>query len=156
ESKANPYPDLPDPLRLKDGRKVTTAEAWWKQRRPEIIEDFDREVYGRVPADTPKVKWEVTSTTEGKSGETPAGTKHLIGHVANPPCPPIPVAIQLTLTTPAGATGPVPVILEFGFGGFAPRGPGAGPAAKGGAVPKAPGAGRPLGPGGGGPPWQAQ
>src|SRR3954469_20214557 len=39
ESKANPYPALPDPLVLKDGGKVTTTEAWWNQRRPEIVED---------------------------------------------------------------------------------------------------------------------
>ena len=51
--KANPYPDLPDPLTLKNGRKVTTADAWWKQRRPEIVEDFEREVFGRVPANVP-------------------------------------------------------------------------------------------------------
>ena len=30
ESKANPYPDLPDPLTLKDGKKVTSAKVWWK------------------------------------------------------------------------------------------------------------------------------
>jgi hypothetical protein len=54
ESKANPFPILPDPLTLKSGVKVTTAEAWWKQRRPEIVEDFDREIYGRVPKETPK------------------------------------------------------------------------------------------------------
>ena len=30
ESKANPYPNLPDPLVLKDGTKVTSAEMWWK------------------------------------------------------------------------------------------------------------------------------
>ena len=47
EAKANPYPDLPDPLASKDGRKVTTAKMWWSERRPEIVEDFDREVYGR-------------------------------------------------------------------------------------------------------------
>ena len=64
ESKANPYPNLPDPLVLKNGKKVTTAEMWWKQRRPEIVEDFDREIYGRVPKETPKVKWEVTDTTK--------------------------------------------------------------------------------------------
>src|SRR5579859_8069360 len=34
EAKANPYPKLPDPLRLKDGTKVTTPEMWWKRRRP--------------------------------------------------------------------------------------------------------------------------
>src|SRR5271169_2897155 len=48
ESKVAPY-SLPDPLVLKNGKKVRTAKAWWKQRRPEIVEDFDREVYGRVP-----------------------------------------------------------------------------------------------------------
>src|SRR5262245_65077754 len=61
ESKANQNLKLPDPLTLKNGQKVTTAEMWWKQRRPEIVEDFDREVYGRVPKETPKVKWEVTA-----------------------------------------------------------------------------------------------
>src|SRR5579859_6653272 len=40
ESKANPYPNLPDPLTLKNGQKVTTPEMWWNQRRPEIVEDF--------------------------------------------------------------------------------------------------------------------
>ncbi|MBN2593143.1 MAG: hypothetical protein JXA81_06525, partial [Sedimentisphaerales bacterium] len=59
EAKANPYPNLPDPLVLKNGQKVTTAQMWWNQRRPEIVEDFDGEIYGRVPKDTPKVKWEV-------------------------------------------------------------------------------------------------
>ena len=49
ESLANPFPNLPDPLTLKNGQKVTTPDMWWKQRRPEIVEDFEREVYGRVP-----------------------------------------------------------------------------------------------------------
>src|SRR5215472_13209533 len=34
ESVANPYPDLPPVLKLKNGEAVTTPEAWWKQRRP--------------------------------------------------------------------------------------------------------------------------
>jgi len=117
ESKANPYPDLPDPLVLKNGQKVTTAEMWWNQRRQEIVEDFDREIYGRVPRDTPKVNWEVTSTTRETNGDVPVITKHLLGHVDNSSYPHITVDIKLTLTTPANATGPVPVIMEFGFGG---------------------------------------
>jgi hypothetical protein len=117
ESKATPYPDLPDPLVLKNGQKVTTAQMWWNQRRPEIVEDFDREIYGRVPKDTPRVKWEVTSTTNEKNGDVPVITKELVGHVDNSSYPAITVDIQLTLTTPADATGPVPVIMEFGFGG---------------------------------------
>ena len=64
ESKANPFPNLPDPLMMNDGTKVTTADMWWKQRRPEIVEHFDREIYGRVPGNTPKVTWEVTNTTK--------------------------------------------------------------------------------------------
>lgn len=116
ESKANPYPDLPDPLALKNGRKVTTAKMWWNQRRPEIVEDFDREIYGRAPKSTPKVKWEVTKTTKEMNGDVPVITKQLVGHVDNSSYPQVTVDIQLTLTTPADATRSVPVIMEFGFG----------------------------------------
>ena len=49
ESKANPYPDLPDPLTTSDGQKVTTPEMWWNKRRPEIVEMYSKYVYGRVP-----------------------------------------------------------------------------------------------------------
>jgi hypothetical protein len=154
ESKANPYPNLPDPLTLKNGEKVTTPEQWWNARRSEIVEDFDREVYGRVPKDVPKVTWEVTNTTEEKVGDIPAITKRLVGHVDNSRCPQVTVDIQLTLTRPAEARGPVPVMMEFGFGRFGPR-PG-GPQAKG-ATPKAtPKAAPPAGFGGGGPSWQQQ
>jgi hypothetical protein len=134
ESKANPYPDLPDPLTLKNGKKVTTASEWWSKRRPEIVEDFDREVYGRVPKVTPKVKWEVVSSTTGKNGDFDIVTKQLVGVVDNSMDPDIEVRIALTLATPANATGPVPVIMQFGGFGF-----GAGPAAQ-------PPAGPPYGP----------
>src|SRR3954463_8439387 len=60
-AKANPFPVLPDPLTLKNGQKVTTAEMWWKERRPEIVEDFEREVFGRGPKNVPKVTWTVVS-----------------------------------------------------------------------------------------------
>ncbi len=128
ESKANPYPDLPDPLILKNGKKVTTAKMWWDQRRPEIVEDFDREIYGRVPKVTPSVKWEVTSTTKETNGDVPIIVKKLTGHVDNSSFPEITVDIQLVLTTPADATGKVPVIMEFGFIGPFPGRAGRGPA----------------------------
>jgi hypothetical protein len=66
ESKANPYPRLPDPLLLKNGRRVTSKKVWWSQRRPELVEDFDREVYGRVPRNVPKVNWEGREYHQGK------------------------------------------------------------------------------------------
>jgi hypothetical protein len=120
EAKANPYPDLPDPLTSKNGQKITTPEQWWNVRRPEIVEDFDREIYGRVPAQTPKVTWEVTQTRREHIGDVPVITKTLLGHVDNSAYPAITVDIQLTLTTPADAPAPVPVMLEFGFL-FGPR-----------------------------------
>ena len=115
EAKANPYPTLPDPLILKNGKKVKEARVWWSKRRAEIIEDFDREIYGRVPKDTPKVNWEILKSTQEKNGEYEVVTKKLIGHVDNATYPAIKVDIDLTLSTPANATGPVPVMMEFGF-----------------------------------------
>ncbi|MSV27824.1 MAG: acetylxylan esterase [Bryobacterales bacterium] len=117
ESKANPYPNLPDPLVLKNGKKVTSAKMWWNRRRLEIVEDFDREIYGRMPKVTPKVKWEVVSTGRGKNGGIDIITKQLAGHVDNSAFPSITVDIQLTLNTPADAKVPVPVVMQFG-GGF--------------------------------------
>ena len=115
ESKVTPNLNLPDPLVLKSGKKVTTEQIWWKQRRPEIVEDFDREIYGRVPKDSPKVKWEVTGVTSDENAGVPVITKKLVGHVDNSSYPLINVEIQLTLTTPAKAKGPVPVMMEFGL-----------------------------------------
>src|SRR5438105_5622210 len=64
ESKANPFPDLPEALTLKSGQRVTSAAQWWHQRRPQIVDDFEREVLGRVPPNAPKVTWSATSTTD--------------------------------------------------------------------------------------------
>jgi hypothetical protein len=88
---------------------------WWEQRRPEIVEYFDRDIYGRVPKDIPKVTWELVSTTYDTSNHVPAITKKMIGHVDNSSYPAITVNIDLTLSTPANAKAPVPVIMEFGF-----------------------------------------
>ncbi len=117
-AKANPFPDLPEVLTLKNGQKVTTPEMWWQQRRPEIVEDFEREVIGRVPKNVPKVSWEVVSNvTDGIVGKVNANGKRLVGHVDNSAYPAITVNIDMTLVTPAAAKGPVPALMMFGFGG---------------------------------------
>lgn len=126
ESKAEPFPALPHPLVMNDGRRVTSVNMWWKERRPEIAEDFDREVYGRTPQNTPRVRWEVTNTVA--DGRTV--TKTLVGHVDNSSYPAVTVDIQLTLVTPADAKDPVPVIMQLNFP-FTGRGRGAAPAAAG-------------------------
>ena len=125
--RANPFPDWPEALTLKNGQKVTSAEMWWKQRRPEIVEDFEREVIGRVPKDVPQVTWTITTqATDRVVGELPVIAKQLVGHVDNSACPSISVDIQMTLVTPANAKGRVPVLMMFGgFGGGGfPRRPG--------------------------------
>ena len=122
ESKANPFPNLPDPLTLKNGKKVATAQMWWVERRPEIVEDFEREVVGRVPKNVPQVTWTVTDTADGMLGSNPILTRQLVGHVDNSLYPLISVDIRLTLVTPSKASGPVPVMMMFGLGGGGPSG----------------------------------
>jgi hypothetical protein len=134
ESKANPYPNLPDPLTLKNGKKVTNASDWWDKRRPEIVEDFEREVYGRVPRNAPNVKWAVEKSENGKSGDIDIVTKTLSGVVDNSIEPDIEVKIGLILVTPAKAKGRVTVVMQFSGMGFGfpmaqpPAGATAGPA----------------------------
>jgi hypothetical protein len=121
--KANPYPDLPDPLTLKNGRAVTTADVWWKQRRPEIVEDFEREVFGRVPRSVPAVTWELKQTVSTSIGGVPVIARQLVGHVDNSSYPAISVDIQMALVTPADAKTKVPVLMMFGNGAMPPAPP---------------------------------
>ena len=117
-AKANPFPQLPDPLVLKNGKKVSSAKVWWSQRRPEIVEDFEREVIGRVPKNVPKVSWTVTEQVNRELAGIPIIGKRLVGHVDNSSYPGISVDIEMALVTPANAKGPVPVLMMFGFGGL--------------------------------------
>jgi len=117
EATANPFKEtMPELMNFKDGTKVTSADQWPK-RRAEIVEEFDREVYGRVPKNVSKVTWEVTSTVEGESGGIATVTKTLVGHVDNSAFPQIKVDIQASFTVPKHAAGKVPIILQFSFGG---------------------------------------
>lgn len=126
ESKANPFPKLPEALTLRDGKPVKTAEDWWNKRRPEIVEDFEREVYGRIPKNVPKVTWSVAETREIKVGDVPVVEKVYRGKVDNSACPSIEVNISMTLGTPKDAPKPVPVLMmftfSFGGGRFGPPG----------------------------------
>jgi len=127
EALANPYPNLPDPLTLKNGKEVNNADTWWKQRRPEIVEDFDREVLGRVPQNVPKVSWRVNRTEQFDVGGRPVVGKELIGSVDNTGYPEITVDIQMTVVTPVNATKPVPVMMMFGGRSGMPPAPGSPP-----------------------------
>ncbi len=114
EAAANPYPDLPQVLMLKNGTRVTTADTWFTRRRPEIVEDFDREVLGRVPMDVPAITWSVTKTEQWMLGGRPVVGRALVGHADNSRFPSIDVDVQMTLVLPADAKTPVPVMIMFG------------------------------------------
>ncbi|MHA6249047.1 glucuronyl esterase domain-containing protein [Pontibacter sp. CAU 1760] len=114
EALANPYPNLPPVLELENGKKVTTPAMWWNKRRPEIVEQFEKEVYGRVPRNVPKVTWEVLINERERVGWFPVIAKKLVGHVDNSDYPQLDVAIAMTVVTPANAKGPVPVLMMFG------------------------------------------
>jgi cephalosporin-C deacetylase-like acetyl esterase len=129
ESKANRFADsMPDVLKMQDGTRVTSADQWPK-RRAELVELFEREIYGRIPPNVPKVTWTVTATTNGMAGNVPTVTKALVGHVDNSAYPELSVNIETTFTVPAGATRPVPIMLVFG-GFFRPGGARGGPGSR--------------------------
>jgi len=115
EALANPCPQLPDALVTKKGHKITTPDQWWKQRRPELVEDFETEVYGRVPANMPKVTWTVKITDNEFVGRTPVIARQLVGKVDNREYPLIQVNINMVLVLPTNVKGPVPVLMMFGF-----------------------------------------
>ena len=116
ETKANPYPNWPDPLVLANGRIVTTAAQWNDKRRPQIVEDFEREVLGRVPAHTPAVNWTSGESENERIGSVPVVATRLTGHLDNSAYPAISVDIPVMLVKPAQHTGPMPVLIMFSLG----------------------------------------
>ena len=114
ESLANPYNNVPDPLVMNDGRKVTTAQMWWKERRPEIVDMYEKYVYGRIPKDVPNVTWTVGTVDHEFLGFTPVTAKELIGTVDNSAYPAITVKIHAIEVLPVAARGKVPVLIMFG------------------------------------------
>ena len=115
ESKAKTYDALPDALIFNNGDTVRTTAEWKTMRRAEIVELFDREIYGRIPATVPDVTWEIISIKDTMDGAFPVKIKHLMGHVDNSAFPEISVDIELIVGTPADSDIAVPVVIEFGF-----------------------------------------
>jgi len=119
-TKADPCPKLPDILTTNDGKKVTTREMWWKVRRRQIVEDYEREVYGRIPNNVPKVTWTVKVTDHEFifRGFIPVIAKEIVGHVDNSAYPLLNVDIKMILVVPINVKGPVPVLMMFGQPSF--------------------------------------
>jgi len=111
EAKVGTLP-LPDPLVRSDGRVVRDAATWTKERRPELIELYEREIFGRVPERAPKVTATVVATDPAAMDGT-AVRKDLVFRFGEGVGA---VAVNVVLFTPAKASGPVPVALQLLFG----------------------------------------
>jgi len=59
EEQANPCPVLPAILTNQVGEKISTLHQWKENRRPEVIEKLETQVYGKVPISTPSINWEI-------------------------------------------------------------------------------------------------
>ena len=113
EAKVSPY-SLPELLVAANGTRIGTADQWVKIRRPELLRLYETEIYGKVPANAPKVTWEAQAATAALDGA--AVQKRVVGKVSDAANGP---RINVTVYTPASAKGPVPIVLVVNFGGGA-------------------------------------
>ncbi|MBM3333526.1 acetylxylan esterase [Candidatus Sumerlaeota bacterium] len=112
ESKVPQY-TLPDPLVMQDGTRVTTAEQWTTKRRPELLELFRSQVYGRVPAGLPKISSKVFNL-DPKALNGTATRKQVTIYLAGKEDGP---SMDLLLYVPNAAAKPAPAFLGLNFGG---------------------------------------
>ena len=116
ESKVGPYV-LPDPLMTGDGTPVRDRETWENRRRPELLELFAREVYGRTPAGRPeKMRWAVTSVDRAALGGKAVRKEITVWFTARDDGP----KMHLLIYQPAGAPGaqaPWPAFLGLNYFG---------------------------------------
>ena len=105
---------LPDPLLLKSGERVTDAATWWTRRRPEVLDDYLTEIYGRIPPSTPKVTFEVTGV-DSTTFPGRAIVKRVVGKIDNASYPAAKPSIEITMYLPPGATARVPIVTLVGF-----------------------------------------
>jgi hypothetical protein len=111
EAKVGTY-SLPDPLKLDDGKPVRDARTWYSKRRPEIVEMFETQQYGRAPGRPPDESFETvdkgTSALNGKAIRKQV-TIYLTKDKTGP-------SIDLLIYLPAAAKKPVPMFFSINFG----------------------------------------
>ncbi|MEY2877914.1 MAG: hypothetical protein RLZZ15_294 [Verrucomicrobiota bacterium] len=110
EAKTGAY-TLPDPLTFADGSPVADARAWREKRRPELLELVEENEYGRVPPRPPALAFDVfdqgTPALDGKALRKQVTIYFTASRTAH--------YVDLLVYLPARATGPAPVLLNFGW-----------------------------------------
>jgi hypothetical protein len=110
EAKVGSY-TLTDPLILNDGKRVRNAKEWFAKRRPEIVEMFETQQYGRAPGRPADESFEVTEKgTPALDGK--AIRKQVTIHLLKDPAAP---KIDVLIYLPAAAKKPVPMLLSINF-----------------------------------------
>ena len=109
ESKVKPY-KLEDPLTFADGRKVVSPEMW-PERRREILDIFQREMYGQMP--TPS-KVYLDQLEEGYSIRKSAVRRQIRMRFSPDSTGP---KIDWLIILPRYAKGPVPAIVTLNYCG---------------------------------------
>jgi len=110
EAKVGEY-TLPDPLVLNNGKRVRDAKTWVSKRRPEILEMFETQQFGRAPGRPDDESFETTEKdTPALDGK--AVRRQVAIHLRKDPGAP---TIHLLVYLPAVAKKPVPMLLSIGF-----------------------------------------
>ncbi len=107
-----PY-TLPDALTMQDGRKVETAEQWFKERRPELLNLFDTEMFGKAPGKIEGTTWEVIDEDRHALGGKAIRKQIKIDFNRDKRY------IIALMYLPADAEGKVPVFMGLNFNGNA-------------------------------------
>ena len=104
---------LPDPLMMADGAPVKSVKAWESKRRPEILELFKKEMYGRAPGKPAKQSYFVLSHHKNVLGGKADRKQVEVRFAGTGKGPRMTILIYL----PARAKGPVPTFLTLNFRG---------------------------------------
>ena len=124
ESKIPPY-TLLDPVRLADGRAVTTSQQWFTQRRPEILRLFEDNIFGRTPDAAKNAITHARISEHNEHALNGLAVREQVDLTFEPapgitPSPQAQHTLRLLLYIPAAAAAahhPVPVVLGLNFGG---------------------------------------
>ena len=104
---------LPDPLVTKEGKAVASSEQWWQKRRPQLLQLFESQVYGKTPQQKIDVRHRLISTDEKSLGGRATRKEIRVFFTSKDDRP----YMDILLYVPNGANQPVPAFLGLNFAG---------------------------------------
>lgn len=104
---------LPDPLVMADGRKVRTAEQWYSERRPELLNLFETEMFGKAPGRIDGTTFEVVEEDRNALGGKAIRRQVKVDFNRSGRY------IMVLMYLPNDAKGPVPAFMGLNFNGNA-------------------------------------